>query len=187
MNKMKEDVNFFIQGLKKFREVGTITRSSASMCKNLVSKIPPDSKIVVELGAGDGVVTRYILDSLPKDGLLFAFEINDTLFDQLMVIDDPRLIPVHESAENLGSVLQGHNIQKADAIISVLPFILMGKKLTHAILENCKKHLRIGGTFIQVHYAKNLVEKYKEVFGNIKIHKIYKNFPPAYVFTCTNH
>ncbi len=181
---MREEVSFFLQGIKKFREVGTLTRSSTAMSKEIALKVPSQSKYVVELGAGDGVITRYILDQMSPDGILIAFEINEKLYKALSEINDPRLIAVKESAEKMEEFLALHDIDSVDAIVSALPFIVMDKHVTDQILASSNKHLREGGKYIQLNYAKKLVKKYKSVFGNIEIDKIMKNLPPAYVFTC---
>ena len=154
------------------------------MSKEIALKVPLQSKYVVELGAGDGVITRYILDQMSPDGILIAFEINEKLYKALSEINDPRLIAVKDSAEKMEEFLALHDIDSVDAIVSALPFIVMDKHVTDQILAFSNKHLRDGGKYIQLNYAKNLVKKYKSVFGNIKIDKIMKNLPPAYVFTC---
>jgi len=50
------------------------------MCRQMAAGIPANSKYVIELGAGDGVITPYLLDVLPPDAKLLSFEINPELY-----------------------------------------------------------------------------------------------------------
>lgn len=180
MSKMK----FLIEGIKNFKEVGTVTRSGTAMCQKMVSYLDQDSKHILELGAGDGVITRHILEKMPADGKLISFEINPNLFKQLESIDDDRLIAVNDSAENLEEYLRKHDMQELDAILSAIPFLVLPQETADRILTLCKKSLKKGGPFTQVHYGKGLKDFYESVFGNIVIHFILMNVPPAYVFYC---
>jgi phospholipid N-methyltransferase len=177
-------VQFLVQGIKNFSEVGAVARSSKAMCEKMVHYIDTHSEHVMELGAGDGVITRFILDKMSPTGILLAFEINDHMLDQLQKIDDPRLIIIKDSAENLDIHLAQHNITALDAVVSAIPFLVVPKKVAELILDKCHKALKPGAPYTQVHYAKRLKGFYKGVFGNIKIHFVLKNIPPSYVFYC---
>jgi len=50
-------LKFFLQGLLNFNQIGTVTRSGPAMCRQMAAGIPANSKYVIELGAGDGVIT----------------------------------------------------------------------------------------------------------------------------------
>ena len=57
MNSMK----FLREGIKNLRTVGTLTRSSKFVCREMVNQVDFSKvKNVVELGAGDGVITKHI-------------------------------------------------------------------------------------------------------------------------------
>lgn len=73
-------LKFFLQGLLNFNQIGTVTRSGPAMCRQMAAGIPANSKYVIELGAGDGVITPYLLDVLPPDAKLLSFEINPELY-----------------------------------------------------------------------------------------------------------
>lgn len=178
-------IKFFFEGLRHFKEVGTVTRSGTAMCKKAASFIPADDKVlVVELGAGDGVITKHILHRISNDSTLIAIELNEKLHKELRDIKDNRLIPVHGSAEQLESILEEHNIEKIDHIICAIPFIVFPREKAKTMLHTFKRLMKSGGFFMQIHYAKNLTSLYESVFGNLKTHFILANFPPAYVFVC---
>ena len=181
MSKLK----FFIEGLKNFREVGTVTRSSPALAKKMVSFIDGNEALtIVELGAGDGVVTRYILDKMSPNSKLVSIELNKKLFKLLAEIDDPRLIPVCGNVKNLESILTDLGIEEIDVLLSAIPFIVMPKKEAESIVTTCKNLLKKGGYYIQVHYAKSLKKFYERIFGNISVHFVAMNVPPAYSFVC---
>ncbi|MCB0679166.1 MAG: hypothetical protein KDC32_05255, partial [Saprospiraceae bacterium] len=73
---MKNHVQFFREGLRNLKTVGTLTRSSRFLCRKMVGQL--DFSVVdtiVELGAGDGVITHYILEQMRPNARLFAFEV----------------------------------------------------------------------------------------------------------------
>ncbi len=181
---IKKKIKFFIQGLKNFKEIGTVTRSGPAMCRKIAELVPANSKYVLELGAGDGVITRHLLKRIPIDGKVISFEINPELYLSLAAINDDRLITINDTAELLPQYLKDHNISEVDAVVCAIPFIVLEESVMYNILKICQKVLKKGNNYIQVHYAKNLAPKYKDFFGNLIVHKIIKNIPPAYVFQC---
>ena len=77
-----------------------------------------------------------------------------------------------------------HNIEIFDGIVSAIPYIVLPEALALSILNLCKKNLKHGKSYIQVHYAKSLTSLYEGVFGNLDTHFVLMNVPPAYVFRC---
>ena len=71
------NISFFRESIRNIKTVGTITRSSKFLCKGMVKHVDFDNaKTIVELGAGDGVITKHILRSMRKDAILLCFEVN---------------------------------------------------------------------------------------------------------------
>lgn len=178
------------QSIKNFKEMGTVIRSSPAMCRSMIQYIDPiNDQIIVELGAGDGVITKYILNKMSQDARLFVFEINPELSEVVSRIQDPRLIVINEGAQNMDSILQKYDVRMVDTIISAIPFIVLPEKLTHEILSLCKKMIKNEGNFVQMHYVKSISKMYKNIFGNVETHYVPLNIPPGYVFRCqkTDH
>src|SRR5690625_7579730 len=89
MNRFK----FFREGIRNIKTVGTVTRSSRFLCDKIIQHSDIDqAKYIVELTAGDGVLTMRILDKMPSDCILSAFGIIDKFIELLHQIDDDRLI-----------------------------------------------------------------------------------------------
>ena len=180
-------IDFFRTSLKNIKTVGTITRSSKYLCKDMISHVDfTQAKSIVEMGAGDGVITKHILKAMRPDAELLTFEILPKMFKQLSAIDDKRMHAVEDSVEKIGEYLAQYEMGQADCIISAIPFVAFPEKLTYKILHECKTHLKPGGKFIQVHYSLLTKKIYKEVFGNVDVNFTPFNVPPAFVLVSEN-
>lgn len=184
---LKSKVDFLKEGLKNLMTVGAVARSSQFLCEEMTSAVNFDTAIyLVEIGAGDGVITKHILEKMRPDAKLLSFEVNDTFIEILKEIQDPRFILIHDSAENIEKhvLLHFQRPESVDAIISALPFVLIPEELTQRILDACKASLKKGGLFIQYHYSMVLKKLYKKVFGNVQTLFEPLNIPPAFIFIC---
>ena len=147
--------------------------------------MPDQARVVVELGPGDGAITRHILERLQPDAQVLVFEINEVFIEKLKdSFDDTRLTLIHDSAEQLGRYLQARGIASVDYIVSGIPFVMLPESLAISITNECRKWLRPGGLFIQFHYSPLLIPFYKRVFGNTAVDFIPINIPPAFVISC---
>ncbi len=178
--------HFFKEGIKNIRTTGSITPSSRFLCKKMVDKVDfSTSKFIVELGAGDGVLTEYILAGMGKDTRLMVFEINPKLCKIIRErFEDDRMILIEDSAEKLPEYIQKHQLPDVDFVVSALPFTSLPKELAPKIVSTCQKSMRKGGKFIQMHYSLILRKLYKNIFGNLKVDFTPMNVPPAFVFVC---
>jgi phospholipid N-methyltransferase len=143
------------------------------------------ARIVVELGPGDGVITRFILDKLNPEARLVIFEINEVFVDRLKEkIQDPRLQVIHDSAENMEAHFQRLGIESVDYIISGIPFVMLPEELANRITGECIRFLKPGGKFIQFHYSPLMLSYYRRIFGKVEVEVVPLNIPPALVVTC---
>lgn len=175
-------LKFFVEGIKNIKTTGTITRSSRFVCKKLIEHIDfENAKCIVELGGGDGVVTEFILDSMKPDTKLITFEVLPTFCDLLRGLNDDRLIVAEDSAENIQAHLKANGFEKADYIVSTLPFVNIPEDISLNILNAAKDSLKDGGIYSQLNYSLIPKDLYKSVFGNIEHDFIVINIPPAFV------
>ncbi len=175
-------IEFFIQGLKHINDIGTVTRSSKNLSKNIASHVNyDDAKIIIEIGAGDGVITKQILNKMRPDAKLISFEINSVFCNNLRAIGDDRLIVIEDSAEKILEILPKYGYEKADYIVSAVPFVAFPKERTLKIVNACRDGLEEGGKFIQLHYSLKLKDLYESIFGNVTKHFVFLNVPPAFV------
>ena len=175
---------FLLEALRNFKEVGTVTRSGRALSRKIASFITKEDKYVLELGAGDGAITKSILKNMHPNGKLLCFEINPNMVAVLARIDDPRLIVINDSAEKMEEYMRINDITSFDGIISAIPNIVLPKELANKIITLCKRNLKMDKFYLQVHYAKTKLALYTESFGNIETFWVLLNVPPAYVFKC---
>jgi len=179
------NMEFLSKGLSSLRTTGAVTRSSRFLCQAMAEPIDySKAKILVELGAGDGVITKHILSRMSPGTKLMVFEVQPSFCEMLRKIDDNRLIIIEDSAEHIGKYLEEYGYEKADGIISAIPFVILPKPLVHTIVTACKENLADGSYFMQFHYSKILKPIYENIFDEVKTKFVARNIPPAFVFRC---
>ena len=177
--------SFLLEGFRNLRTTGTFTRSSPALCRAAIDRIDfPAAKVIVELGAGDGVITKHILEKLPADGKVIAFEVSPELCDDMRALNDPRLIVAQDSAENIRHYLDQIGADKADHIVSAIPFAALPEELGKSIVRAAKDTLRPGGCYNQVHYSLKTKSYYEDAFGEVETQRVWANLPPAWVLYC---
>lgn len=158
------------------------------------------ARTVVEVGPGTGVITRALLNRLPFDATLLAFEINPRFSRHLKsTVPDTRLSLVDTSAERLREELERRGFQQVDAIVSSLALGLMPAVQRRHFLCGVCGLLSEKGVFTQYQYVHSLqvmkngqlkrfdLEKMlKRYFRSVQRKMIWRNLPPAFVFICKN-
>ncbi len=173
---------FFRESLRNIKTVGTFTRSSKYVCRKMVSQVDFSSaRTIVELGAGDGVITRHILKAMAPDARLLSFEVLPKMCEALERIEDERFTVVQDSAENIAGQLAARNLPAADAVISAIPFVAFPDDLSYRIVRAVKANMKAGAPFVQLHYSLLKKKMYEEVFGEVKVLFVPLNVPPAFV------
>lgn len=182
----KHRIDFLRESLRNLRSTGSVSPSSRFLCRAVANKIDPlKAKTVVELGPGDGVITRFILNRISPEARLVIFEINPVFIEKIRAtFDDPRMTIVHDSAENMGQHFAALGITEVDYFISGIPFVMLPEALTESITRMCKQWLRESGKFVQFHYSPLLLRLYRRIFNNLRVEVVALNIPPAIVISC---
>jgi phospholipid N-methyltransferase len=180
--------DFFSEFLKRGKHVGAVTPSSKFLVKKMVDPIDfTGVTCIVEYGPGTGIITLELLNRMPADAILLAFEINKEFCETLIQeIKDPRIRVINDSAEKLEEYLAQNNISKVDYIVSSLPFAMIPNEVVKNILDVSKKVLSISGLFIQYQYSLNAYKKLKNIFKHVDLNFTPMNIPPAFIFICSN-
>lgn len=174
--------SFLLEGLRNLQTTGTLTRSSQALCLAAIDRIDfSTARTIVELGAGDGVITEHILKRLHPDGKVIAFEVSPELCADMRALGDDRLVVAEDSAENIRHWLDQIGADKADHVVSAVPFAALPKDLGKAIVTAAKENLRAGGCYNQVHYSLKTKSYYEEAFGKVEAKRVWRNLPPAWV------
>ena len=168
--------------------VGSVIPSSRFLSKKMLQPIHfEQAKVIVELGPGTGVFTKELLTKMSADCHLVVIELNDAFFKDLQQkFKHPNLHLVHGSAGDLTSILKGFNLAKADYILSSLPLSNFSAALRNSILEAINDNLVQEGKLIQFQYTRGLKKLYGTHFKQVHIAYTLLNFPPAFIYTCTN-
>jgi phospholipid N-methyltransferase len=166
------------------RQVGAVLPTSRIAVRAMLDLADvPSADLVVELGAGTGVATREILARLGDDARLVAVEIDPQLARRLTErLADPRLQVVCDSAEDLGSHLGG---ERADVVVSMLPFTSLEAGLRRRLLDQLPKALRPGGTALVIQYSPLVLGELRRRFAGVRTRVTPWNVPPAILFACT--
>ena len=179
MNKSSLFKELFIN----IKTTGAVTFSSKSLVNKMLSFADfTGAKTIVELGGGDGSITKGIIDRMDEDAVLLVFEISKHFCDNLA-----KEFPQHnihiicDSAENLDKYLDGRS---ADLILSSLPFSLIPKESRTEIYRKSKSNLSDNGIFIQICYSYMLKFQFASHFNHIRTAFTLKNFPPAFIMIC---
>jgi len=157
---------FFRSFLKNPLRTGSIIQSSPFLVRKMTEPVDwSKAKVIVEFGAGTGVITDKILENMANDAILLCFEIDDNLYQKLVGrINDPRIKLVKDGAENLGKYLAKNNLAEVDCIISGLPLVSLPKKKSAQIITQIIKYLKRGGKYIQFQYFLTSFNNLKNYF-----------------------
>ena len=132
-------------------QVGAIAPSSGALAAAITARLTPESAPVVELGAGTGVLTRSIIDrGIPEDQLALV-ECNGD-FARKLEHQFPKARVVMKDARELsrGDILGG---ERAGAVVSGIPLLLLPRSKVLAILEAAFGCLRPDGALYQFTYG----------------------------------
>lgn len=175
--------DFLVQFIKYPRVIGSITPSSSFLARAMVAPVPwHDAEVVVELGAGTGVFTKYIRGKIKTDSRAYIFEKN-ALFRKQLARQYPEFAH-HADAVQLSSTLHKAGERHADAIISGLPFTVFPKPLTLHIMDEVTRSLKPGGLFITFQFSLHMKKQLQAHFSNVNIQFVPLNILPAFVFIC---
>ena len=190
---------FFVrEAFSTFKTTAAITPSSRYLTRAMVEPLSMNIvRTVVELGAGTGVMTRKLLDLLPDDATLIAFEINCKFFEYLnRNFSDSRLILINSSVELLGLELKRRGFDRVDAVVSSIAFSYLSDMQRHSLLSEIIPFMDSNGLFTQFQYIHGLqfqegrlnrfnpAKLFRQYFNHVQRKITWRNLPPAFVFTC---
>ncbi len=182
-------MKFLIEYIKSPRTIGAIAPSSKKLAEKMVSSIDFDSaECIIEYGPGTGIFTDKLVKEKKEHTMLILLEYNENFCKKLKekYIDFNNIIVVNDSAENIDKYLKQYKFEKADYIISGLPFTSLPKDVSNNILNKTRDVLKQEGLFITFQYTllkKGYINNY---FRDISLEKVIVNVPPAYVLKCKN-
>jgi phospholipid N-methyltransferase len=123
--------------------LGSLVPSSRFLIDRLLGKVDwKRARTIVEYGPGVGTITAHILERMSPDARLVVFEMNQDFVSYLgRAFPDPRLHVVHGSAENVQRELERLKLERADYIISGIPFTTMPEEMREKIMSESREAL----------------------------------------------
>jgi phospholipid N-methyltransferase len=175
---------FTLNALKNFKQTGSLFRSSKYLAEKLVKPLDSSKPInIIELGAGDGIITKHILNKINNVSKLHSFEINENFIFKLNKIKDDRLVIHNACVSNLKNTFSENEI---DYVISSLPLANIKHDFKEELIQNIKHILKPEGLLIQYQYAKTDLKFLKYNFPKTNTSLCIQNLPPAFIYECTN-
>lgn len=192
---------FASEVLSNFYTVAAVAPSSIHLAAAMVEPLPlSQARVAVELGAGTGSMTRALLQELPKRATLIVFEINTRFFDYLKTrFSDPRLVLINENVERIEEELRQRNFDHVDVIVSSLGLGFMSEGQRRKIFDGLMPFVGSQTVLTQYQYIHSmqfangrlrrlslrpLLNRY---FSSVESKIVWRNVPPAYVYTCHPH
>ncbi len=181
-------LDFLLGFLRKPREVASVWPSSPFLVRRVGDcGDVANARVVVELGPGTGVLTRQLLERMPADGKLIAIEINADFARMLRDdFDDPRLEVYEGSATEIATALAKQGLEKADLVVSGIPFSTLDEGVGRQTVEAAERALAPGGRFVAYQFRSHVARLAEPVFGRPERHSGFWNLPPMtiYVWEC---
>jgi CDP-diacylglycerol---serine O-phosphatidyltransferase len=164
------------------KTVGAVAPTSRGVARR-IARLAEAGEVrnIAEFGPGTGAITRELLAALPPDGRLFAFEVHQPFVRHLReTITDPRFTVLSESAEAVTTICESEAEDGFDAIVSSIPFSLIGPEQTAEILRAVSRTLRPGGIFVALQYHPRYLKPLMTAeFGQVERQLYPWNIPPA--------
>lgn len=177
----RERFSFLKKALGSSKEVGAITMSSQYVVDDVLAMLPKNFSTVVEYGAGDGVMTRALLERLPVTGKMLAVESNESFITELGRINDPRLTIIQNLVQNMTSEDMAL-YSSADVVVSSIPFSFLSPVERAKVVSEVFNLLAPGGLCIIFHQYSWLMKKpLQDVFGAVSMKFEPRNIPPCFI------
>ena len=173
--------------LKKFvsepQKIGSITPSSKFLTRKVLEEIDwIELNSIVELGAGTGIFTDYIVSHKKETCRVVAVEQDEMMRRRLEELY-PQVI-FGKRAESLPNILAQAGLQEVDYIVSGLPFAIFNQELRIRIIEVVYASLKSEGKFVTFQYSLQMRNLLKQYFSIVEIKFEILNFPPAFIYYC---
>jgi phospholipid N-methyltransferase len=164
--------------------VGAVAPSTRFLADKMLKNIDFEStKVIIELGPGNGVFTEIMLERMAPDAKLYVFELNDEFYNHVSNrINDPRAHIIHDSAENIADHVKENGA--ADVVVSSLPLMVFPEELRANVVNAAHKSLHSKGKYIQFQYSLQSKRYLQGIFKDVNIQFTIRNLPPAFVYTC---
>lgn len=175
----------FIEGFVRHPVmVGSIVPSSRFTINRMLRPVDwQNCKLFVEYGPGVGTFCRPVLDRLARDGMLLVIDTNPLFIDYLRrTITDSRFRAVLGSAADVEQIVRDHGFEKADYVLSGLPFSTLPDGVGPAIAAATWRVLRQDGAFLVYQFTPRARDFMARHFRRIDNALEPINVPPCFMY-----
>jgi phosphatidylethanolamine/phosphatidyl-N-methylethanolamine N-methyltransferase len=177
----------FLSFLKTPLLIGSVAPSSSFLSKKMIHPSILSNDMAIELGAGSGAVTKYLVNSFKE---VISYEISKELSD--LIVENYNTVDVrNEDACGCSSILSKDRSNSC-TVFSSLPFTLMEKSKVARLLGDISSSMKNGEIFVCFFYMPNIflpwnkwvLREIKSNFTIIDYSLVFLNVPPALVLVC---
>ena len=168
------------------RMLGSIVPSSRFLIKQLLQPVDwTQARVIVEYGPGVGSITAEVLRRMRPDASLIAIETNPEFVSFLQSsTKDERLHVVEGSAESVDEILRRYGHERADYIISGIPFSTIPAPVRERILRKTCEVLEPDGSFLVYQFSTRVLQDLRRIFRYVGRKFEPLNVLPAHLFFC---
>ena len=185
---MSDSILFFKKFFRHGTKIASIAPSSPWLSRATVRNVDwSRAKVVVELGAGTGPITKVIAANARPETRVIVLE-RDPDFCALLkerYSPIPNFEVIEGDVRDLATMLRDRGIGQVDYIVSGLPIPSFPKDLQRDFFEVVRSVLAPDGEFSQITELALVYQGlYKKYFEHVKFVFEPRNFPPAGAYHC---
>jgi phospholipid N-methyltransferase len=181
--------------VRKFLEQGTTVASFAPssrfLARSMIKGIDYDrAKVIVELGAGTGSITKELLDNIKPHTKFIIVERDPDFCNRLRTrfSEHTNADIIEGDAAQIDTLLADRGITNVDEIVSGLPLPSFTPSLRDAIIASSARALGDVGSFRQLTVMPWVYRRmYKSYFSDVRFQLVPLNVPPAGVYVCRGY
>jgi phospholipid N-methyltransferase len=164
--------------------VGSAFPASSTMVRRVLAPIDWSAvDLMVEFGPGTGRFTFAALKRMKPGATLLAIEPGEAFVDHLRSKGrDARLIVVQDEAQALPDIMRSHGFDKADCILSGLPFSTLAQSDAVAIADISRASLQPEGRFIAYQMRREIERYLRGRFEIMRKGYAVWNIPPCHLY-----
>lgn len=172
----------FLREFLRDREIASVKATSAYVVRRVCNRMDLSRRrVVVEYGPGTGPFTAAILERMTPDSLLVLVESNPDFAEILGEIPDRRVRLFRERAQRVSDLLRREGIDRADYVLSGIPFSHLDDEGRLALLRDTRRVLRDDGRFIAYQSSGRLRRALSEVFPRVRVKVEPFHIPPIFI------
>ena len=179
---------FFGKFLKHGTKIASLAPSSPWLSRATVGNVDwADARVLVELGAGTGPITRVIAERARPETRVIVLE-RDPDFAALLrdrFARYPHFDVIEGDVRDLSAMLADRGIRSVDHVISGLPVPSFPRDLQATLFDVVRNVLDPAGTFNQITEIPWVYQGfYRKHFRDVRFIFEPRNFPPAGAYYC---